>query len=175
MFPNRLGSVVPQFVIDVIGVFGCTLNNAASITSGVFPTANKVIYMPIRVPSSMLIQQLYCINGATVSGNVEVGLYTMDGTKIVSSGSVAQAATNVKQLFNITDTLIGRGAYYMAVTLDNTTGTFFRAVPANAAMAGLLGLLTETTGGFGLPATATFNAAADAYLPMAGLLAQSLM
>lgn len=174
MFPSRAGSAVHQFTIDTYGYYGATSGLVFAIASGAFPTANKVLYVPIRIPRPIIIQQLYTSNGATASGNIDVGVYSVDGTKIVSSGSVAQSGTNQKQLFNVTDTLIGRGVFYMGLTLSNTTGTFFRNAGALALLR-TIGLLTETPGGFGLPANATFGAYVDAYYPICGILAQSSM
>lgn len=174
MFPSRASGAQHLFVIDVLGHYGAVPNTNISVASAVFPGANKVFYMPLRVPVPVLIRQLYCLNGSVVSGNVDVGLFTLDGTKIISSGSTAQAGTTTKQLFNVTDTLIGRGCYYLGITLSNTTGTFQRITTALAPMSAI-GLLTETTGGFGLPAIATFSTLANAYMPLGGLLAQTVM
>jgi hypothetical protein len=174
MFPSRQGSVTHQFEIDSFGLFGPVAGISNTYASAVFPTANKVLYIPIRIPSPVLIQQLYIINGAAVSGNVDMGVYSRDGTKLISSGSTAQAGVSVKQQFNVTDTLIGRGVYYLAVTLDNIVGTLTRAAPAIATLQSM-GLLKETPGGFGLPANATFGTYADAYYPACGILAQSVM
>lgn len=174
MFPSRAGSAVHQFTIGTYGYYSVTGGLTFAITSGAFPTANKVLYIPLRIPKPMIIQQLYTSNGATASGNVDIGVYSADGTKLVSSGSVAQSGINQKQLFNVTDTLIGRGVFYMGLTLSNTTGTFFRNA-GSLALLQALGLLTETPGGFGLPANATFGAYIDAYYPICGILAQSVM
>lgn len=174
MFPSRTGSAIHQFTIDAGGYFGPAGGTQLGLASAVFPTANKVLYIPIRIPSPIKILQLYTHNGATASGNVDIGIYAKDGTKIVSSGSTAQAGTSVDQLFNVTDTQLGRGLFYIGLTLSNTTGTFTRAAPSLATLKAI-GLLTETPGSFGLPAAASFGAYVDAYFPMCGILAQSAM
>lgn len=175
-WPSRAGGVGHLAVIDVIaGVFAPFMPAGATLASAAWPTAKKVFYLPFRVPSALLVQQLYVYNGAAVSGNVDVGIYTPGGTRLVSIGSTAQAGTNDQQLFDIADTLLAPGAYYLAVTLDNTTGTTFRLVPLNVGVGRIVGALTETTVAFGLPATATFATVADTYYPACGLLARSAM
>jgi hypothetical protein len=174
MFPARESSPLNNFTIDTSGYYGASGVGVQTLASAVFPTANKVLYIPFRIPTPVKVLQLYVVNGGTVSGNVDIGIYSRDGTKIVSSGSTAQASINVRQLFNITDTLLGRGVFYLGLTLSNTTGTFSRsAIPLGVLQ--LMGCLTETTGGFGLPANATFGTYVDAYFPQCGLLAQSVM
>lgn len=175
MFPSPLRGPAALFVVDSLGTFGAVPAINGSMASGIFPAANRVIYIPFRLPQPLVVQQLYCINGSAVSGNVDVGVYTLDGTKILSSGSTAQAGTNQKQLFNVTDTLLGIGAYYMGLTLDNITGTFFRFAPTVQAVLTMFGLLAENPAGFGLPANASFASLADAYYPQCGLLAQTVM
>lgn len=157
-------------VISSIGQWSAVLATGQNPSSAVFPTAKKVLYCPIRLMQPVLVQQLYINNGAAVSGNVEVGLYSYDGKKIVSSGSAAQSGVGVPQLFNITDTQIGAGVFYIAVSLDNTTGAFSRISLVSLPVAVCLDYATETTGSFGLPATATFSATVDLYIPDIGLV-----
>lgn len=175
MFPARLGGPRHLFTVTTIGAFGAFPGASGTFNSVAFPTAKKVLYVPIRIPMPLLVTQLFTLNGATASGNIDVGLYTLDGTKLVSSGSTAQAGTTQKQLFNVTDFVLGRGTYYMAVSLDNTTGTITRVSIVNVFAIQAAGCLTETTGSFGLPATASFASYVDAMVPVAGLLAQSVM
>jgi hypothetical protein len=54
------------------------------------------------------------LNGATASGNMDVGIYDYAGTRLVSSGSTAQSGTSAFQDFDITDTLLGPGIFYLA-------------------------------------------------------------
>lgn len=174
MFPSRAGSPAQLFTIDVAGYSGPSGAAVLAIASAAFPTANKVLYVPIRIPSPIKVLQLYSSNGATASGNIDIGVYSKDGTKIISSGSTAQSGVNARQLFDVTDTQLGRGLYYMGITMSNTTGTLFRAAPSLAVLMAL-GLLTQTPGSFGLPANASFGAYVDAYFPICGILAQSAM
>ena len=173
MFPaSRSTTIAPVFTIDAVSNFGVIPNIALSNASATWPTANKILYIPFRLSEPITVQQLLLHNGAAVSGNVEMAIYSEDGTRIVTSGSTAQAGTTAIQLLNITDTLLGRGAFYFGVSLNNVTGELNRVAPV-LGLCQMIGLLTETPGSFGLPAIATFSAYVDAYLPLCGLLAQS--
>ena len=93
------------------------------------------------------------MNGATVSGNVDMGIYSAGFTKIGSSGSAAQSGTNALQAVDITDTWIGPGDFYFGIACDNTTATFFAnnaGVPLLQAAGGLM-----QASAFALPANAT--------------------
>lgn len=100
-------------------------------------TANAIVYSPIYIPRRMTVKQLYAMNGASVSGNCDIGLLpatwlTVRGGKglmyaqptfLAHSGSTAQAGTSQWQAFNVTDVIVGRGLYFLAYNLDNGTGT----------------------------------------------------
>ena len=50
-------------------------------------TANKAIYVPHRVTAPILVKRLW-FAGNNATGNVDVGIYTLAGTKIVTTGAV---------------------------------------------------------------------------------------
>lgn len=140
------------------GFASCIYPAAALQASLAWPTANMAVYTPVRILVPTLIKQFFCMNGATVSGNVDVGVYTFDGVRVSSAGSTAQAGTNAIQTFNVTDFMLGQGTYYMAIALSNTTGTFFsNQLATNIWQMEIAGVL-EQTSAFPLPATATFAA-----------------
>ena len=116
---------------------------------------------------------MWVVNGATASGNLDVGIYTEDGTRLVSIGSTAQSGTTALQFFNITDTFLSPGNYYMACAMDGTTGTTRRHSPAleRCIAAGLIKGATS----FPLPATITFATMTAAYIPQIGLDLTGLM
>jgi hypothetical protein len=133
------------------GAFGGTIGLGSS---GAFIAANRAMYQPFRLTRSFLVQVLGILNGGTVSGNIDVGIYDVAGTRLVSSGSTPQAGTSAVQSFNVTDTWIGPGLFYHAVAMDNATGQLSRVGPTtNVNIA--LGLAQEASA-FPLPANATF-------------------
>lgn len=105
-------------------------SSLAAGVSGTWPTANRAYLFPFRTERPAIVKQLFWENGAAVSGNVDCGIYTLDGTRIVSTGATAQSGTSTSQVVDITDTLLGPGLYWCALVMDNTTGTVMRSVIA---------------------------------------------
>lgn len=136
--------------------------------SGVWPAASRALLIPMRWPERATLRRLGLVNGSAVSGNLDVGLYDASGNRLVSSGSVAQAGTNVVQWLDITDTeVLPDIDYYLAAVLDNVAGAAFRwatgLVTYGLAAAGL----REVATAFPLPATLTPSAAiTTAYVPV---------
>lgn len=149
-----------------LGITHTALGGGAGPASAVFPASNDAIFVPVYLKQTMLIQRLFSINGATASGNIDVGIYAEDGAKITSAGSTAQSGTNVPQFFNITDVAIGPGRYYLAVAMDNGTGTLFR-VNTTVARCQTLGMAKMATA-FALPASATFATCTAGFIPLIG-------
>lgn len=138
--------------------FGTQLAAIANIapTSQTWTTANVAAYIPLLVTEDITVVKLWCYNGAAVSGNVNMALYTSAFAQVANSeiGSTAQAGTNVIQEFNITDVALTAGLYYIALVLDNTTGTIFQhTTPTNAQLQSW-GMAQEASA-FDLPATMT--------------------
>lgn len=110
---------------------GGPTGSAMSATSSAWPTANIALIYPFKLCEWATAYQLLLHIGATTSGNVDIGIYDSQGNRIVSSGSTAAGTINVLQQFNITDTVLSPGDYYLAIGCDNTTCTMFSspAVP----------------------------------------------
>lgn len=130
----------------------CTHSAPASNT---WPSANIAYFIPFVVYQPFIAVMMSIYNGVAVSGNVDVGIYDDQGNKIVSKGSTAQAGTSSIQKFDITDTTLRPGAYFMACVLDNTTGTNYRWTGQGVAAAyGVYNMAAA----FPLPTSATFSA-----------------
>lgn len=146
---------------------GTTLATAAS---AVYVAANRALYIPFHLTVPRLVTQLFSANGGTAGNNIDMGIYSSEGgvpvTRLVSIGSTAQSGTNVLQYFNITDTQLGAGDFYLAIAMDGVTGTLFRLQP-NTDLLRRTPIYQQATA-FPLPATATPVIPASAYLPMIG-------
>ena len=132
----------------------------STVTTGVmasatWPANNLAIYFPVSLEELTQVAQFWCVNGAVASGNVDMGLYAADGTRLSSIGSTAQSGTSTLQVFDVADLVLSPGWYYVALALSSTVGTILAATLANAALGRIGGLLEETSA-FALPATATF-------------------
>ena len=137
---------------------GTQLAASANIapSSQTWTTANAALYMPLLVTEDITVTKLWCLNGAAVSGNVNMALYTSAFAQVANSeiGSTGQLNTNVIQAFDITDVALTAGLYYIAIVLDNTTGTLFHYTTPSAAQMQSWGMAQEAAV-FDLPATMT--------------------
>lgn len=142
---------------------GATSSTPASAT---WPTANKAFYIPFYVAGrSFTVRRIAFVNGATASGNVDVGVYDAAGNRLVSMGSTAQSGTSQAQWLNVADTTLAPDRlYYMAAAMNNTTGTSTRWAPTLEDVR-TAGVFVETSA-FALPSTATFAVADVAFIPM---------
>lgn len=134
-----------------------------------WPAANRAIFIPFALSQPVTIKQVAWQNGTTVSGNVDVGIYGITGTRIAHTGSVAQATISAVQIADIADTTLDPGVYFMAMAVDNTTGLFFRCSNAAVLLMEAFGIQTMDTA-FVLPDPATFANPAAAYIPQLVLL-----
>lgn len=146
--PLVISPASPQSIGEMLNAMGLGL------TTSTWPTANKAYFIPFSVFAPITIVKMFVINGGTASGNIDVGIYDRGGSRLVSSGSTAQSGTSAVQEFNITDTLLLPGLYYLACAMDNTTGTLDLWNPATA-LARVMGVV-EQTSAFALPSSATF-------------------
>lgn len=152
---------------ESIGTEIGAIQGGAAPAGGAFPASNDAIFVPLYLSQVVTVTRMFCVNSSTASGSVDVGLYTEAGARIVSAGGAAQSGTNVLQFFNITDTTLGPGRYYMAIAMDNTTGTLFRTNPSTAHQQKYG--LAKMASAFPLPATVTFATVTAAYIPQIGL------
>jgi len=147
----------------MLGVFG----NGINAVSTAWPSANLAIFIPIRVPSPVMVCKLAMGAGATAAGNFDMGIYDRFGNLLVSSGATAKSATT-EQILDVLDTRIGPGLYYLALSADGTNNytcwTGNGTAPAPVEKARLCGTLEMATA-YPLPATATFAARTTAAIP----------
>lgn len=143
------------------GVDAALISSTGSGTA-TWPVASKALYVPVVVERSVVAYQI-AVTVAVQSGNLDVGIYTEDGSRLISSGSTAVGAAGV-QAVNITDTTLPPGGYFLAMAVDNTTASFVRLSVPPALALRAAGMREQATA-FALPSTATFANVAAAYLP----------
>lgn len=140
--------------------------NVASISASfTWPTSNLAIFFPFEIYEPITIAKLTVLNGSAVSGNIDAGIYDAMGNRLVSIGSTAQSGTTAIQTFDVTDTLLVPGLYYLALALDNTTGTvggYSGLIAGDMQAAGCF----QQASAFPLPNPATFAAFAQTVLPL---------
>ena len=155
---------------DVEGI-GAYLKGAQQISIGgsaptAWPAANRAIYVPAVVSGPILVLSMFVGNGVVAGGNGDCGIYDEVGRRIVSSGSVVRAGNNNVQQYNIADTPLPPGIYYLAYAQDVTDGMQAIAY-LTLGYARASGVLQEA-GAFPLPALATFAELTSNYTPVIG-------
>lgn len=122
--------------------------------SAAWPSANLAIFVPVIVNWPTTVYAFGVFNGATASGNWDCGLYDALGNQLGHTGSTVQSGLSTAQVVSVTNFTIGAGLYYIAMSMDNITGTVFRTVfgATNAQATGI----QQMAAALPLPATATF-------------------
>jgi hypothetical protein len=147
-------------------------DSISDASDGAYPAANLAIYVPFYLQAPMLVKTVYWANGAAVSGNIDVGVYDAGKRKIYSTGSIAQAGVNSIQKVTPTPFTLGTGLFFLAISMDNTTGVLLRITMTSLAFYQTLGVYQQSV--FPLPATATFSLPTSDYLPLFGIAPRSV-
>lgn len=141
-------------------------------TSVVWPASSLALFVPFVLQQRVLIGQLFTSNGGATGDSSDLGIYTDDFRRLVSTGLQAQTGTTTLQKFTVTAVGIGPGRFYMAMCVNGTTSAYIqRAMPATflqAAGCFQVDLSGESTPGT-LPTTVTPATIANAYLPVFGI------
>lgn len=158
--PGAVGVLSTYGPHSLVGQWGNTFHSG-SASAGAWPVNNLGLYFPIIVSSPCTVYHM-AIEVTTQSGNVDVGIYDALLNKLVSAGSTAVAAAGV-QSFNVTDTPLTPGLYYLAMACSTTVAAFRRLAPQGVE-ARVFGAAQQATA-LALPSTATFAAMAQNYMP----------
>lgn len=151
-----------------IGLQLRAVGGANTTTTSAYPSANLGYYIPIALPAPFKVSTMFWLNGTSVAGNVDVGIYSSNGTLLVSQGPVAQAGTSTVQFFILgTPIRLDPGAYYLALSCSSTSGNF-RTSSLTAEAGRIMGLAQQASVGT-LPATATFAQFAQTTMPIIGI------
>jgi hypothetical protein len=130
-------------------------------------TANTAVYVPMYLPWPYNVRRLFWTNGSTVAGNSDIGIYSIGGGRIYSSGSTPNAGSVTAPQYVAADVLLGPGAYFLAWTNDGTSNRTFGSAPT-ASLGRVAGLYQQATA-LPLPALATFAAYAAVGFPFIGI------
>lgn len=143
-------------------------SNATNITTATVGNTFVHLY-PFRIATPFRVTRFWWVNGVTVNGNVDMGIYTEDGqTLLVSTGSTAQSGGISIQTVTVSYTL-SPGRYYMAFATSSATATFARQSNsvASTRAAGFRQHTTTAGANVPLPTTLTFaphNATVNPYV-----------
>ena len=150
--------------------------NWGAPASAAWPSANRAVGYPFILPEPRTLLQMYVQNGATASGNLDMGVYRPDGTKLVSMGATAQSGTSAIQLLDVTDTVLpAHTLLYVWLAVDNTTATVVRwTAGANIGQIRATGIV-QMASAYPLPSTITPAAVSTSHLPDFGMVFASVV
>jgi hypothetical protein len=171
-YPFRAYPIITSSSMFSLGPMARDFN--ANALSTAWGTINQARYMPFWIPEPITVVKLLAYNGGTTGGNTDIGLYDSAGTEIVGIAAAAQAGTNTWQEFDITDTPIVPGLYYVGLLNTTTTGTYFAF--SNKELGRAMGVYSQAVGAGTLPSpTATFAALDAAVIPIVGIATRTLI
>lgn len=132
-----------------------TLGSAsATPTASGAVVANQAYYYPFRLDVGATARKMFVLIGAAPpGGNNDVGIYDDQFNRLVSSGAVAIGAASTLQEFDITDTELSPGFYWMAFS-SSAACTVFRMSISDEGGSSMM-LCYEQASAHVLPATAT--------------------
>lgn len=163
--------VVKPISISSISVrYGPGGNLSSGIAFSSFTwTANLAIYVPISIPWDYPVNRVWWANGSTnTSTNVDMGIYTVGGQRIYSTGSTAMGTVSVIQYVTPTvPFVLPAGQYYIGWTCSNTTSRA-TALSTSANVLRMAGCVSQSSA-LPLPATATFATNTATGLPIFGI------
>jgi hypothetical protein len=144
---------------------------ASAAISSAWGTNNKAVLVPVTIASTHTYVKAAWLNGATATGNVDVGIYTISGTtatRIVASTAEAQTGTSVCQVAAaFTTTTLEPGLYYLAMSCSSTSATCWR-LSGVAAGAWRPGGVYQMTTAHPLPSSGTVATYTNTFLPIFG-------
>lgn len=142
-------------------------------TAAVWPAANRAIAFAFYAPCNFTVVDAWCFNGATINGNIDIGIYDSSFVRVVSTGSIAHAGASAIQTVALTDTkLYGGSNYWMAMASDSASATFFRDT-STATSLSRTGAWQQANGSVVLVDPATPATVASAYIPLFGFTTET--
>lgn len=158
-------TISPYSAESIAATIGAVLPASAT-----WQAAQTALYVPFRIGQGITIKGFYWMNGATISGNVDVGVMDWALTKITSSGAIAAAGANTIQTSALgTAVTIPSGVYYLAIMCTSATATIFCGTALTVEGLRHLGVAKQVSVGATLPATGTFTAPDGANCPLFGI------
>ena len=150
--------------------------DAIAPASGALGLSNNAFYFSFSIPAPITVAKMFIYNGATVAGTIDMGIYTDDYTRIVSSGAITQAGVSALQEFDVTDTWLDKGRYYFAFAQSLNTATFFQTAQVGNTENKLFGVMMQSAAN-PLPAVATPVALTSSIwgIPILGLSTRTLV
>lgn len=148
-----------------------TLTSAQASTA--WGTANQVRFVPFYITSPIVVVKLLAHNGSTANGNSDIGIFDTAGNRIVAGANPTQAGTSQWQEFDITDTPLNPGMYYVGLKNSGTTGTYYATGSLHYGK--LLGVVSAAGAAGGLATSYTYAVLDAAVIPLVAMALRTLI
>lgn len=175
MYSNPEGEQGPPegFVITTFGYEAAGAQwGQGTWGTGFNPVANQAYYLPFVVARPFTVYRMAWISGSS-AGNVDAGVYSFSGSRLVSTGSTAMAGANAIQQVDVTDTDLVPSRYYLAIAFSSASASPLGNSPGGLAPQWALAGGKQEASAFPLPATATFAVATADKFPVIAAIGRS--
>jgi hypothetical protein len=111
---------------SVFSVYGSLRMIAQDLrTVNPMPAANQAQFVAVELSQGLTVSRAFWFIGSrNIAGtNADAGIYSFDGTRLVSTGSTAMSGNNVVQSASIAATYLPVGRYWLALALSDVTTT----------------------------------------------------
>lgn len=159
--PARIFTYSPE----MLGVELAAMASAAPAGTA-WPANQEAFYIPLKIEATVTVKTIgVAISADGTAATLDVGIYNSAGTRLVSKGNTAVAATSTWQSFDITDTVLIPGLYYIGIlgAWATTAPSVYRHSLASSVMSRCY--YYQAVGAADLPASAIFANSARDYLP----------
>lgn len=127
-------------------LYGNTSAASRAWTAG----ANGTIFIPLPIlDRPRTYATAFWLNGITIAGNIDVGVYTIAGTvatKVAATAATLQATASVMQTVALAVTLQAGVQYYLAMGASAATSTHWASSGGGGTTTKSLGCYQATTG-----------------------------
>jgi hypothetical protein len=112
----------------------------SSTTSAAWQVANAALLIPFTLTKQATFVEAFWYNGATVTYNVDVGVYDTGGNLLGHTGSIVSSGTSAIQIAALTASFkAGPGSFYLAIVASSTSMTFTGVTTASITMLQAMG------------------------------------
>ena len=130
-------------------------------------TANRAIAVPIEVPVTVTLAQLFTVNGGVAAGNTDIAIYDSAFVRKISATPTAMSGTATLQFFNVADTVIVAGLYYLAFVTSDATAQVWSFNLADVGLGKAMGCYVQASAGT-LPDPFVPSTFLGLYVPLIG-------
>lgn len=147
------------FHFPVLGMVGLRVGaeSTAGPTGSIWPAAFRILYVPFQLADSLAVQRVFVPNNFAPAGSLNIGVYTVAGALLTSTGIQPRVGAVVNQHYTMPITL-AKGWYYFACVADSAVGSTWQGLqgpPANGLLWASYGCKQEDNGSLLLPANMT--------------------